>query len=98
MEPPERADGHTLTVTRLYTASREKVFNAWTTEESVRQWMCPEQGAVVLAELDVRVGGSFRVGMLVGGERTIHTGIYREIVPPERLVFTWTSKYTQQVT
>src|SRR5260221_12786589 len=58
------------------------------------QWMCPEGSSVSFVELDVRVGGAFRVDMHVDGADTIHTGIYREIIPPEKLVFTWVSKHT----
>lgn len=95
--PTHRADPHMLTITRIFTASSQMVFDAWTNAESVRQWMCPEAGSVALAELDVRVGGTFRIEMLVDGVRTVHTGIYREITPLEKLVFTWKSQATQQV-
>jgi uncharacterized protein YndB with AHSA1/START domain len=94
MESPRRADGHALTMTRVLPASRQAVFDAWTTAESVRHWMCPMAGSVAVAELDVREGGTFRVDMIVDGERTVHTGVYREVAPPEKLVFTWTSKHT----
>jgi len=95
MEPADQSDPHTLTITRVLPASRQAVFAAWTTAESVRQWMCPEAVSIPLAELDARVGGAFRVEMLVAGERVVHTGVYREIRPPEKLVFTWTSKNTR---
>jgi len=97
MDPTRRTDPHTLTITRILAASRQVVFDAWTNAESVRQWMCPEAGSVALAELDVRVGGTFRIDMLVHGARTVHTGVYREIRPPEKLVFTWKSQSTQQI-
>ncbi len=95
MESDRRTDPHVLTITRVLPASRQAVFDAWTTAKSVQHWMCPEAWSVPLAELDVRVGGTFRVDMLVEGERTVHTGVYREVRPPEKLVFTWTSKHTQ---
>ena len=95
MEPLHRTDPPLLTITRVLPASPQAVFDAWTTAESVRHWMCPESTSIPLAELDVRVGGAFRVDMLVEGERLVHTGVYREIRPPEKLVFTWTSKNTQ---
>jgi uncharacterized protein YndB with AHSA1/START domain len=60
---------------------RQEVFEAWTNAESVKQWMCPEGSSVSFVELDVRVGGAFRVDMHVDGVDTIHTGIYREIIP-----------------
>jgi uncharacterized protein YndB with AHSA1/START domain len=89
--------GHSLTLTRVLPASREAVFAAWTTEEGVRRWMCPEGGSNPVVELDVRVGGAFRIDMLHGGDHTVHTGEYLEVTPPERLVFTWTSKYTHHL-
>ncbi|HEX9069354.1 MAG TPA: SRPBCC family protein [Ktedonobacterales bacterium] len=90
--PVERS----LTITRILPASRQAVFDAWTDEASVRQWMCPEGVSVAQATLDVRVGGAFRVDMLINGERLAHTGHYREVEPPERLAFTWISKDTRQ--
>jgi uncharacterized protein YndB with AHSA1/START domain len=90
--PVERS----LTITRLLPASRQAVFDAWTDEASVRQWMCPEGVLVAQVTLDVRVGGAFRVDMLVDGQRLAHTGHYREINPPEKLAFTWVSKDTRQ--
>ncbi len=95
MESDRHTDPHVLTITRILPARRQAVFDAWTTAKSVQHWMCPEAWSVPLAELDVRVGGTFRVDMLVEGERTVHTGVYREVRPPEKLVFTWTSKHTQ---
>jgi uncharacterized protein YndB with AHSA1/START domain len=83
-----------LFVTRILNAPCEKVFAAWTTAEYVQRWMCPENGTVAAAELDLRVGGAFRIDMLANGVQTSHTGVYREISPPHRLVFTWVSTYT----
>jgi uncharacterized protein YndB with AHSA1/START domain len=54
--------------------------------------MCPESVSIPLVELDVRVGGAFRVDMLIDGAVVTHTGVYREVTPPEKLVFTWTSQ------
>ncbi len=85
-----------LKLTRLIHASRQEVFDAWTDPESVKQWMCPKDSAVVLGEFDVRVGGAFQIEMRhPDGTGVVHTGTYREIVPPEKLVFTWISKFTQ---
>jgi uncharacterized protein YndB with AHSA1/START domain len=96
MEPAHRADPLMLTITRVLPASRQAVFDAWTTVESVQRWMCPDATSIPLAELDVRVGGALRVEMLTDeGERLVHTGVYREVRPPEKLVFTWKSKHTQ---
>ena len=83
-----------LFLTRILPAGRQQVFDAWTTAASVQQWMCPEAVSIPMVELDVRVGGVFRVDMLIDGAVVTHTGAYREVEPPEKLVFTWTSQHT----
>ncbi len=88
-------DPPVLKITRILNATPQEVFAAWTDPASVKQWLCPEGASVARVELDVRVGGAFRIDMQVQDDYVIHTGIYREIQAPERLVFTWVSKYTQ---
>ena len=88
----KRTSGHVLKITRTIHASRQEVFEAWTNVESVKQWMCPEGSFVSFVELDVRVGGAFRIDMHIEGAEVVHTGIYRAITPPEKLVFTWVSR------
>src|SRR5215469_6914441 len=85
---------HSLSLTCILPAGRHEVFAAWTTAASVQQWMCPEAVSIPLVELDVRVGGAFRVDMLIDGAIVTHTGVYCEVTPPEKLVFTWTSQNT----
>jgi uncharacterized protein YndB with AHSA1/START domain len=94
MSHGQRDPRYVLKLTRIISASPKEVFEAWTTAESVKQWMCPEGSSVSFAELDVRVGGAFRIDMHVNGADIVHTGTYREIVPAEKLVFTWLSKHT----
>lgn len=91
----QRDSRHTLKISRIIPASRKEVFEAWTTAESLKQWICPEDSSVSFIELDVRVGGTFRIEMQHADEgEMVLTGIYREIRPPEKLVFTWVSKRT----
>jgi uncharacterized protein YndB with AHSA1/START domain len=85
---------HSLALTRILIAGRQVVFDAWTNSASAQQWMCPEAVSIPLVELDVRVGGALRVDMLIDGVVVSHTGVYREVTPPEKLVFTWTSQNT----
>lgn len=85
---------HVLKISRIIHAPRQEVFEAWTTAESVKQWMCPEGSSVSFVELDVQVGGAFRIDMHIEGTDMVHTGTYREITPPEKLVFTWVSRHT----
>ena len=79
---------------RLLPASPQEVFDAWTDPESLQQWFCPETVSLAKVELDVRVGGHFRIVMRDETKDLAHTGEYREIVPPQRLVFTWRSSGT----
>ena len=75
----DEGPAHSLTLNRILTAGRQEVFDAWTTAASVQQWMCPEAVSIPLVELDVRVGGAFRVDMLIDGAVVTHTGVYREV-------------------
>jgi uncharacterized protein YndB with AHSA1/START domain len=85
---------YALSLIRILPQGRQDIFDAWTTAASVQQWMCPEAVSIPLVELDVRVGGALRVDMLIDGAVVTHTGIYREVTSPEKLVFTWTSLNT----
>ncbi|HXO45070.1 MAG TPA: SRPBCC domain-containing protein [Candidatus Cybelea sp.] len=79
-------------VKRTFLAPRERVFGAWTEPESLKRWMCrasAEHKAEYL-ELDVRPGGRYRLkSTSPSGDFFWLTGEYREIRPPEKLVFTW---------
>jgi uncharacterized protein YndB with AHSA1/START domain len=81
----------TLHLRRTFAAPREKVFRAWTDPEELKTWWGPEGYATPSAEVDLRVGGKYRLGMmkLPNGEIFYLSGIYREVRPPERLVYTW---------
>lgn len=81
-------------IQRLLPVSPEEVFAAWTDAGSLRQWLCPGAATVPVAEVDVRVGGHFRIMMRDHGKDFEHTGTYREVNPPRRLVFTWRSPAT----
>jgi uncharacterized protein YndB with AHSA1/START domain len=79
---------------RLLPASPQEVFEAWTDPESLRQWFCPGTVSLTSVELDARVGGHFRIVMRDETKDLVHSGEYREITPPRRLVFTWRSSGT----
>ncbi|MEX2527113.1 MAG: SRPBCC domain-containing protein [Gemmatimonadota bacterium] len=82
--------GASLKVVRMVKAAREQVFDAWTTPESLQAWCAPQGMDIPLAEVDLRVGGAFRIRMRdPGGSLHTATGTYREIDRPARLVFTW---------
>jgi uncharacterized protein YndB with AHSA1/START domain len=83
-----------LRVVRRLAARPEEVFDAWIDAESLRAWMCAGATHVASAEVDPRVGGKFRIVMRGAQGDVEHTGRYREIRRPERLVFTWASNHT----
>jgi uncharacterized protein YndB with AHSA1/START domain len=78
-----------LVLTRLFDAPRELVFKAWTDPKRVAQWWGPHGFTNPVCELDPRPGGAIRIHMR-GPDGTVHpmTGVFREVVRPERLVFT----------
>lgn len=79
-----------LTLVRRIAARPSIVFEALTTPEGIGCWWGPDEGPVLAAESDPRVGGSFRVRfrMLDGTEHEA-SGEYLEVVRPARLVMTW---------
>ena len=78
-----------ILITREFDAPRHLVYKAWTTPELVRRWWNANRGEVTVAEIDLRVGGTWRYVMVTpdGFEVAFH-GEYREIVPDERIVST----------
>lgn len=77
-------------ITRVIKAPRDKVFAAFTVPEELRKWWGPEGTTTPSAEIDLQAGGSYRFEMRSPeGETHGLTGVFREVVAPERLVFTW---------
>ena len=78
-----------LVITRIFDAPRELVFQAWTDPERLRRWWGPKGFTNPVCEVDVQPGGAIRIHMR-GPDGTVYpmTGVYHEIVEPERLVFT----------
>jgi uncharacterized protein YndB with AHSA1/START domain len=79
-------------VERLLPARVEEVFAAWTDPARMARWFSPIGRAEV--EADVVVGGRIRVVMVDADVRIEHDGEFLEVQPPERLSFTWRSRYT----
>lgn len=90
-EPRQRP---VVRIHRLMPATPREVFDAWTNPDCMQEWMCPGSTSLASVQLDVRIGGSFRIVMRDETGDVVHTGEYREIRPPERLVFTWRSPNT----
>lgn len=77
-----------LELTEFIRAPRARVYDAWVRPELVRLWFCPENLRSGEMEADFRVDGKFRSAMVGPDETYVATGVYREIVPGRRLVFT----------
>ena len=86
-----------LTVKRRFNAAPAKVFAAWTDAEKVKRWMGPGEVQVLSAESDARTGGRYRwVMQAPNGEQHDVSGVYREVIQNEKLVFTWAWKSTPE--
>src|SRR5215218_6067993 len=78
-----------LVITRLINAPREIVYRAWTEPELMKQWFTPRPWTTTVIETDVRPGGSNYILMRgPNGDEFPNRGVYLEVVPNERLVFT----------
>jgi uncharacterized protein YndB with AHSA1/START domain len=75
---------------RTIPASPERVFRAWTDPGELTTWIGPEGVEVIGAEVDLRVGGDYRVAFRAQDREIVRVaGTYLEIDPPRRLSFTW---------
>ncbi len=92
MIPPAPDPSTTLVLRRTFTATRLRVFRAWISPVALEHWLRPRGMAVTVRSLDARVGGSFRFDIEDGSSIV---GTYLQIVPPEKLVFTWSGRATQ---
>ena len=79
----------TLRIVRLFKASRERLFAAWTDPKLFAAWFGPPGVVLESCELDARVGGAWRLLGTSNGVPRAVSGKYIEVKPPERLVFTW---------
>jgi uncharacterized protein YndB with AHSA1/START domain len=83
-------DERVLLLTRVFDAPRALVFQAWTAPEQIARWWGPQGFSLFSVQLDIRVGGRFRIGMRSPtGTEHWKQGIYREIVAPERIAFSF---------
>jgi uncharacterized protein YndB with AHSA1/START domain len=80
-----------LTITRVFDAPRALVWRAWTDPQQLMKWWGPEHHPAVHMAMDVRPGGAWRnyLRAVETGKDLWHHGTFREVVPMERLVFTF---------
>ena len=77
-----------LVLTRDINAPRELLFKCWTTPEHLMHWFVPKPHKVTACELDVRPGGKCNTTFEVDGHLMENNGVYLEVIPNEKLVFT----------
>src|SRR5580704_2263011 len=82
---------HELVITRLFAAPRELVFEAWTDPGHLGKWWGPKPFPGAHIGMEARVGAPWRNSLrsVETGALVWHQGVFREVVPPERLVFTF---------
>ena len=82
---------------RRLNAPPAKIYRAWTDAAKISRWFGPEDAEILRAETDVRVGGRFRIVFRgPDGEEHDVGGVYREVVPNQKLVFTWAWRSTPE--
>jgi uncharacterized protein YndB with AHSA1/START domain len=92
MIPQASHNSTTLILRRVFTASRQRVFRAWIEPVALEHWLRPRGMGMTVSKLEARVGGSFRFNLENGSSIV---GTYLQIVPPEKLVFTWSGEAMQ---
>jgi uncharacterized protein YndB with AHSA1/START domain len=79
-----------IVMTRVFNAPRELVWKALTGPEAIPQWWGPRYLTTVVDKMDVRVGGAWRyVQHDPDGNEHAFNGVYKELTPPERIVYTF---------
>ncbi len=92
MATPQPRPETSLQIRRMFTASRTKVFEAWTQKEKLEKWMCRDnpKNSPRYTAFDVRSGGTNRMEIRTADGNVYHQRVtFREVKPPEKLVFTW---------
>ena len=86
----ERKSDRELVITRTFAAPARIVFEAWTRPELFKQWWVPKSMGMSLlsCEMDVRVGGKYRLEFAHGDSQAAFFGTYKEVTPHSRLVWT----------
>lgn len=82
-----------LQIRRTFAAPRERVFSAWAEREQLEQWMCKDVSShtVIHHQQDIRTGGRYLLEVRDPAKNEVYWGhgVYLEVKPPEKIVFTW---------
>lgn len=90
MASPQTESKSTLILQRTFETPREQIFRAWTDAEELKKWFGPQGMACTNAVVDLRPGGRYRLSILKPDGETVHVGgVFQEIQPPEKIVYTW---------
>jgi uncharacterized protein YndB with AHSA1/START domain len=83
-------ENHALEIKRRINAPRERVFDAFTVPEQIVKWIGPKDCDALSAEVDLRVGGKYRVRFNTDSHGDLEAyGVFHEITRPSRLVYSW---------
>jgi uncharacterized protein YndB with AHSA1/START domain len=94
-DPSAKSSERELVITRVFDAPRELVWKAWTDPEHLMRWWGPKYFTSPACKIDLRVGGRYLFCMRSPeGKDFWSTGVYREIVEPERIV--WTDSFADE--
>ncbi len=94
--PTATAVKPSLTIKRRFNAPPEKVYAAWINPAKMSRWLGPPNVIKVNTTTDVTVGGRYTIQMIVPNDEHNVSGMYREIVPNRKLVFTWAWRSTPE--
>ena len=92
MEAAQRSGSHvaSLIIRRQIRAPAARLFDAWTRPEQLKAWWGPRSVTCVGAQIDLRVGGGYRISHQVAdGSALSISGTFQQIDPPRRLIYTW---------
>lgn len=99
METAPAPDQQELVITRDLNAPRERVYAAWADPRKAVLWWAPQGCDLLSCEMDLRPGGAWHRRMLLSdGSVIVKRGVYREVEPPARLVFTYTTDFADGTT
>ena len=94
MTAPGKSNAGRAVVRKTVPGTAEDVFDAWTNAKKLATWMSIGSEKPFRAEIDLKVGGKFKIEMFHEGAHHPHTGEYRIIDRPNTLSFTWISDWT----